>query len=72
MLLHLRDIRLPFDDPPKLHRHWYGEQYVLAMHLLGTPNPKGIIPRYWAWEQPEMKAEWDDYCIGGSSFWFET
>ena len=42
------------------------------MHLLGTPNPKGIIPRYWAWEQPEMKAEWDDYCIGGSSFWFET
>lgn len=72
VLVHVHDIRLPYDYPPKLHRHWYGEQYILAMHLLSTPDPKVVFPGYWVWEQPEMKAKWDDICIGGTSFWFES
>lgn len=72
VLIHVHDIRLPYDYPPKLNRHWFGEQYILAMYLLSTPDPKVVLPNYWIWEQPELKAMWDDICIGGNSFWYET
>jgi predicted O-methyltransferase YrrM len=38
VLVHVHDIRLPYDYPPKLCRHWYGEQYILAMYLLSAPH----------------------------------
>jgi hypothetical protein len=72
VLVHIHDIRLPYDYPPKLYRHWYGEQYILAMYLLSKSNPKILLPNYWIWEQAELKAIVSDICHGGNSFWFET
>jgi hypothetical protein len=71
IVVHVHDIRLPYDYPPKLKDHWYGEQYILAMYLLSTPQPKVLLPNYWIWEQPELRPLVSEICrTGGNSFWF--
>ncbi|HEY6642719.1 class I SAM-dependent methyltransferase [Povalibacter sp.] len=71
VVVQVHDIRLPYDYPPKLKRHWYGEQYILAMYLLSTPRPDVLLPNYFIWEQPKLRALVDDIG-GGNSFWFVT
>jgi len=71
VVVQVHDIRLPYDYPPKLKRHWYGEQYILAMYLLSNPQPTVLLPNYFIWEQPKLRAIVEDIG-GGNSFWFVT
>ncbi len=71
VVVQVHDIRLPYDYPPKLKRHWYAEQYILAMYLLSSPKPTVLLPNYFVWEQPQLRAFVEDIG-GGNSFWFVT
>ncbi|MDP9269062.1 MAG: class I SAM-dependent methyltransferase [Acidobacteriota bacterium] len=81
VLVHIHDVYLPVDYPPRMADWYYSEQYMLAAELLaGHAGFRVVLPGQYAatrpdiaavldgfWSRPEMK----DVPRGGTSFWLE-
>jgi hypothetical protein len=77
-LLHFHDIYLPWDYPPEWRERHYGEQFVIAAHLLGATLFDVLLPNHFCSRDPELSGLleplWQSLRamgapISGSSLW---
>src|SRR5205085_7340172 len=81
VLVHIHDIYLPSDYPPRIIDWYYSEQYMLAAALLaGHQNFRVLLPGHYVASQPEIagvldgfwsRAEMKEVPRGATSFWLE-
>jgi hypothetical protein len=76
VIVHIHDIFLPLDYPPKWQRRMYSEQYLLAAMLL-CPKPlfKVMLPNSFVCGDPELSSKVQSFLVPsgwqGGSFWIE-
>jgi hypothetical protein len=76
VIVHIHDIFLPLDYPPKWQRRMYSEQYLLAAMLL-CPKPlfKVLLPNSFVCGDPELSSKVQSFLVPSGwqagSFWIE-
>jgi hypothetical protein len=76
VIVHIHDIFLPWDYPPKWQKRMYSEQYMLAAMLLCPKPPfKVLLPNWFVCSDPELSSKVQS-VLGpggwrGGSFWIE-
>jgi hypothetical protein len=76
VIVHIHDIFLPCDYPPKWKKRMYSEQYMLAAMLL-CPKPlfKVLLPNWFVCDDPELSSKLPSFSVPrgtqGGSFWIE-
>lgn len=76
VIVHIHDIFLPWDYPPKWQKRMYSEQYMLAAMLL-CPKPlfKVLLPNCFVCGDAELSSKVQSFLVPsgwqGGSFWIE-
>jgi hypothetical protein len=76
VIVHIHDIFLPSDYPPKWRKRMFSEQYMLAAMLLCPKPPfKVLLPNYFVCGDPELNRKVGSFPVPsgwqGGSFWIE-